>query len=190
MLQPIRCEDAAAVLASAAEAALRPRGEDDPSVALDSQGLAGSVDVGQDCAAKLIVDSVGEIDSFAVVERIIELLAHGVVLLLVADDAHIETDLVGVVENRRGFAEADCKEKEHGEKEKLHCANNDRLLIYLIGMIVRCEKIVIENVMERIGLKKQGKTDTLYFALMGNKPIMWIRQEKRSIIKSIIKIAF
>lgn len=109
------------MLAGAAETAMRSRGEDNPSIPLNRQGLAGSVNVGQDCATKLVVDSVCEIYSFAVVERIVELLADGVILLLAADDSHIEAYLIGIVENWRRFADAGDNQEKDGEKEKLHC---------------------------------------------------------------------
>lgn len=107
MFQPIWSKDSAASLACAAETAIRSWGENNPSIALNRQGLAGRVNVGQDWPAKLVVDSIGEIHSFAIVERIVELLADGVVFLLVADDANIEAYLIGVVENRRRLADAD-----------------------------------------------------------------------------------
>jgi hypothetical protein len=102
-LEPVGSEDAAAVLAGAAETALGALGEDDPPVAVDGEGLAGGGHSGQDGAAEDVVLASLAVHPLPVLAGLVELLPLDVELLLVADDRLVETHLVGVVEDGRGL---------------------------------------------------------------------------------------
>jgi hypothetical protein len=74
-LEPVGGEDAAAVQAGAAETALGALREDDPAVAFNSDGLAGSCHVGDDSAAEDVVLSVFAVHSLSVLAGLVELLS-------------------------------------------------------------------------------------------------------------------
>jgi hypothetical protein len=113
-LEPVGGEDAAAMLAGAAETALGALREDDPAVAFDSEGLAGSCHVGEDSAAEDVVLSVFAVHPFSVLAGLVELLSIHVELLLAADDRLDEGNVVRVVEDggRFGGGEGDEKQKQ------------------------------------------------------------------------------
>lgn len=74
-------------------------GEDYPAFAFDSEGLTGSGHVGDDCSAENVVLTVLPIHPFSVLTRLVELLPLHVVLLLVADDRLVESNVVRVVKD-------------------------------------------------------------------------------------------
>ena len=96
-LQPVRWENAAAMSAVAAEAADWFLGEGDPSFVINSVLDAGRVGVGDDGSTKFVVSSIGPIDSFSVLDRIVEHQSVYFITGLVDNVGLIEGDAVGEV---------------------------------------------------------------------------------------------
>lgn len=85
----------------AAEAALWPLWEDNPSFVLDSNWLAGSGYIGKDSATEEVISSICPINSFSVVFRVVEGLPIDSIYCLINGVGLVKSNVIGVVVDRR-----------------------------------------------------------------------------------------
>jgi hypothetical protein len=99
--KPVGFEDTAAVGRVAAETALALLGEGDPSFVVDCVLDAGGGDVGEDLSAEGIVPAVDSVDSFPVVEGVVEDLSVDLIVGAIDDEDLVEGGVVGEVVDGR-----------------------------------------------------------------------------------------
>lgn len=71
--------------------------EDNPSFWFGSDLLARGSDVRKDCSTEEIISSIGTIDSFLIIDGVIEELSIDIVSSLIFDPSLVEANSVGVV---------------------------------------------------------------------------------------------
>lgn len=141
--QPVRSENPASSLGSAAHAALFSLWEDLPPEVVDGQGNAGSGYIWQDRPAEEVVLAVVPVDSFSVVEWIVKYLACGLETASFFVESFLKRNLVAVVEGGRraglrkdGYYESHCKGFERYHINWIISGYQKRSFNNLMGRIV------------------------------------------------------